>query len=152
MENSQNMASSEALTEEMMFVEFYLGNNYFCIPVKNVNEIIMPTKITPVPQSKSYIEGITDIRGEVLPVINLASFLSIPVNTQYDQDRFIVAELANQRVIFHVSGVEQIISVNNIEKPKDITDTNQYVKGIVRNQEHIALTLDFERMIQKMNE
>lgn len=150
MNTNENHANTVTLPEEMMLVEFYLGKEFFGIPVKNVNEIIMPTQVTPVPRSKPYIEGITDIRGEVLPVIDLAMFLSIPVQENSEQDRFIVTEISEQRAIFHVSGVEQILSVTKIEKPNDLSNRNQFVSGVIRNQEQIVLLLDFEKMFNEI--
>jgi chemotaxis signal transduction protein len=150
MNTNENHQNTVTLPEEMMLVEFYLGKELFGIPVKNVNEIIMPTQVTPVPRSKPYIEGITDIRGEVLPVIDLAMFLSIPVQENSEQDRFIVTEISEQRAIFHVSGVEQILSVTKIEKPNDLSNRNQFVSGVIRNQEQIVLLLDFEKMFNEI--
>ncbi|MCM3476246.1 chemotaxis protein CheW [Caldifermentibacillus hisashii] len=150
MKTNENHQNTVTLPEEMMLVEFYLGKELFGIPVKNVNEIIMPTQVTPVPRSKPYIEGITDIRGEVLPVIDLAMFLSIPVQENSEQDRFIVTEISEQRAIFHVSGVEQILSVTKIEKPNDLSNRNQFVRGVIRNQEQIVLLLDFEKMFNEI--
>lgn len=150
MKTNEKHANTVTLPEEIMLVEFYLGKELFCIPVKNVNEIIMPTQVTPVPRSKPYIEGITDIRGEVLPVIDLAMFLSIPVQENSEQDRFIVTEINEQRAIFHVSGVEQILSVTKIEKPNDLSNRNQFVSGVIRNQEQIVLLLDFEKMFSEI--
>lgn len=150
MKTNENHQNTVTLPEEMMLVEFYLGKELFGIPVKNVNEIIMPTQVTPVPRSKPYIEGITDIRGEVLPVIDLAMFLSIPVQENSEQDRFIVTEISEQRAIFHVSGVEQILSVTKIEKPNDLSIRNQFVSGVIRNQEQIVLLLDFEKMFNEI--
>ncbi|MCM3797529.1 chemotaxis protein CheW [Caldibacillus thermoamylovorans] len=150
MKTNENHQNTVTLPEEMMLVEFYLGKELFGIPVKNVNEIIMPTQVTPVPRSKPYIEGITDIRGEVLPVIDLAMFLSIPVQENSEQDRFIVTEISEQRAIFHVSGVEQILSVTKIEKPNDLSNRNQFVSGVIRNQEQIVLLLDFEKMFNEI--
>lgn len=150
MKTNENHQNTVTLPEEMMLVEFYLGKEFFGIPVKNVNEIIMPTQVTPVPRSKPYIEGITDIRGEVLPVIDLAMFLSIPVQENSEQDRFIVTEISEQRAIFHVSGVEQILSVTKFEKPNDLSNRNQFVSGVIRNQEQIVLLLDFEKMFNEI--
>lgn len=150
MKTNENHQNTVTLPEEMMLVEFYLGKELFGIPVKNVNEIIMPTQVTPVPRSKPYIEGITDIRGEVLPVIDLAMFLSIPVQENSEQDRFIVTGINEQRAIFHVSGVEQILSVTKIEKPNDLSNRNQFVSGVIRNQEQIILLLDFEKMFSEI--
>ncbi|NWN96261.1 MAG: purine-binding chemotaxis protein CheW [Bacillus sp. (in: Bacteria)] len=150
MKTNENHQNTVTLPEEMMLVEFYLGKELFGIPVKNVNEIIMPTQVTPVPRSKPYMEGITDIRGEVLPVIDLAMFLSIPVQENSEQDRFIVTEISEQRAIFHVSGVEQILSVTKIEKPNDLSIRNQFVSGVIRNQEQIVLLLDFEKMFNEI--
>lgn len=151
MDSNQKRVHSEEVKDEIMLVEFKLGNEFFGIPVTNVNEILIPSPVTPVPRSHAYMEGITDIRGEVLPVIHLATFLSITEENQQEQNRFIVTEFNGKQVIFHVSGVEQIISVKQIEQPTELNNRIQYVIGIVRNKDRMILMLDFEGILSEMN-
>lgn len=151
MDSNQKLVHSEEVKDEIMLVEFKLGKEFFGIPVTNVNEILMPSPVISIPRSHAYMEGITDIRGEVLPVIHLATFLSITEEIQQEQDRFIVTEFNDKRVIFHVSGVEQIISVKQIEQPTELNNRIQYVTGIVRNKDRMILMLDFEGILSEMN-
>ena len=69
-----------------------------------------------------HVEGIVQLRGEVLPVVNLEKVLGIPKSAANEQEKYIVTEFNNQKVIFHVSNVTQIhrISWDQIEKPSDI--------------------------------
>ncbi len=138
------------MEEEEMIVEFSLGKESFGIPVKNVNEVLMPTKVTPIPRSPVYVEGITDIRGTILPVVNLARFLNIPSDDGSEGERFIVSEFGEKRLIFHVSGVEQILSFQKVEVPEELDRTNPYVKGIVRKEDTTILLLDFQQMLEEM--
>lgn len=139
----------EGATEDKI-IEFVIGTEKFGIPVLNVSEIIRPKEITPVPRSHSFVEGITEIRGEVLPVINLAKALS--VNSQSGQDeRFIVSEFNGLRVIFHVDGVRQIISSGNREKPDDLYGGKEaYVTSVLKTEEDMILLLDFEKLLEEI--
>jgi chemotaxis signal transduction protein len=76
----------ESGTNELEIVEFGLGKNKFGINVIKVKEIINPVPITLVPHSHPNVEGIIELRGEVLPVVNVADALRFPPSETPEQD------------------------------------------------------------------
>ncbi len=144
----------ESGTNELEIVEFQVGVNKFGINVIKVKEIIEPLIITFVPHVHDHVEGIVQLRGEVLPVVNLEKVLGIPKSAANQQDKYIVTEFNNQKVIFHVSNVTQIhrISWEQIEKPSNIyRNGTSHVIGVIKREEEMILLLDFERIIVEIN-
>jgi two-component system chemotaxis response regulator CheV len=144
----------ESGTNELEIVEFQVGQNKFGINVIKVKEIIQPIEITFIPHAHPHVEGIVQLRGEVLPVVSMNRVLGIPVQNKSDQEKFIVAEFNKQRVVFHVDNVTQIhrISWDQIEKPSDIYQGgSSHVIGVIKRLEEMILLIDFEKIIVDIN-
>jgi two-component system, chemotaxis family, chemotaxis protein CheV len=144
----------ESGTNELEIVEFNVANNRFGINVIKVREIINPAPVVFIPHTHPNIEGIMEIRGEILPVINMAKVLGFPDSNQPSQDKFIVTEFNKQKVVFHVHGVDKInrISWEQIEKLTNLyQNTENQIIGVVRKQEGMTLLLDFEKILVDIN-
>jgi two-component system, chemotaxis family, chemotaxis protein CheV len=144
----------ESGTNELEIVEFGIGKNKFGINVIKVKEIINPVPVTKVPHSHHYIEGIIELRGEILPVVDVAKALSFPPSDNPAGDKFIVAEFNKQKIVFHVHAVTQIhrISWKQIEKPSQMYQSlDSQIIGVVKLNGQMILLLDFEKMIVDIN-
>ncbi len=144
----------ESGTNELEIVEFEVANNKFGINVIKVKEIIQPIPVTFIPHAHPHVEGIIQLRGEVLPVVDMLRVLGIQGAERNPQQKYIVAEFNKQRVVFHVDNVTQIhrISWNQIEKPSDMYQggTSQVI-GVIKQNEQMILLLDFERIMVDIN-
>lgn len=144
----------ESGTNELEMVEFSIGQNKFGINVIKVKEIINPVAITQIPHAHQNVEGIIELRGEVLPVVNVAAALGFPPSATPELDKFIVAEFNKQKVVFHVHSVTQIhrISWDQIEKPSDMYQgADSQVIGVVKINNEMVLLLDFEKIVVEIN-
>ena len=144
----------ESGTNELEIVEFGIGNNKFGINVIKVKEIINPVPITIVPQAHKNVEGIIELRGEVLPVVNVATSLDFPPSENPAQDKFIVAEFNKQKIVFHVHSVTQIhrISWEQIEKPSEMYQgLDSQIIGVIKLNGEMILLLDFEKIVVEIN-
>nr|WP_201309015.1 chemotaxis protein [Cytobacillus firmus] len=144
----------ESGTNELEIVEFSIGRNKFGINVIKVKEIINPVQVTPIPHSHRNIEGIIELRGEVLPVVDVASSLNMAPSETPQQDKFIVTEFNQQKIVFHVHNVSKIhrISWNQIEKPSEMYQGQEsQIIGIIKLGEEMVLLLDFEKMVTEIN-
>lgn len=144
----------ESGTNELEIVEFEVANNKFGINVIKVKEIIQPIQVTFIPHAHPHVEGIIQLRGEVLPVVDMLRVLGIQNAERNPQQKYIVAEFNKQRVVFHVDNVTQIhrISWNQIEKPSDMYQggTSQVI-GVIKQNEQMILLLDFEKIMVDIN-
>jgi two-component system, chemotaxis family, chemotaxis protein CheV len=144
----------EAGTNELEIVEFSIGENKFAINVMKVKEILNPVPVVAIPHAHPFVEGIMELRGEVLPVVDVAAALGLPGSAQSHLDKFIVAEFNQQKTVFHVHSVTQIhrISWGQIEKPSEIYQgAESQVIGVIKLGGQMILFLDFERILLEIN-
>ena len=144
----------ESGTNELEIVEFGIGQNKFGINVIKVREIINPVPVTQVPNAHSHVQGIIELRGEVLPVIDVAKAIGFPPSEIPEQDKFIVTEFNQQKMVFHVHSVTQIhrISWDQIEKPSDMYQgAESQIIGVIKLHGEMILLLDFERIVVEIN-
>ncbi|WP_042471350.1 chemotaxis protein [Bacillus ndiopicus] len=144
----------ESGTNELEIVEFEVANNKFGINVIKVKEIIQPIPVTFIPHVHPHVEGIIQLRGEVLPVVDMLKVLGLNHLQHGPQQKYIVAEFNKQRVVFHVDNVTQIhrISWNQIEKPSDMYQGGvSQVIGVIKYNEEMILLLDFEKIMVDIN-
>ncbi|WP_050181596.1 chemotaxis protein [Domibacillus robiginosus] len=144
----------ESGTNELEIVEFEVQGNKYGINVMKVKEIIQPMPITFIPHAHSHIEGIIQLRGEVLPVIDMAKVLGLQPSQNDHNDKYIVTEFNQQKVVFHVQNVTRIhrISWNDIEKPSEMYQggDNQII-GVIKINETMILLIDFEKIVVDIN-
>nr|WP_093338012.1 chemotaxis protein [Salibacterium halotolerans] len=129
---------------------FNVGSGMFGINVLKVREIIQPVEVTETPNRHEHLEGVVRLREEVIPVVDLAKVLGYPPSEDPYNDKFIISELNQMKVAFHVHAVSRIhrISWEQIEKPGELSqghDANTI--GIVKMEENISLLLDYEKIV-----
>ncbi|WOV88768.1 chemotaxis protein [Sporosarcina oncorhynchi] len=144
----------ESGTNELEIVEFEMGGNRYGINVIKVKEIILPTPITFIPHAHPSIEGIIQLRGEVLPVIDMEKVMGLPKTLGKNDGKYIVAAFNKQEVVFHVHEVSQIhrVSWDQIEKPSDLySNGSSQVIGVIKRENDMLLLLDFEKIVLEIN-
>lgn len=153
MDNSQSVLL-ESGTNELEIVEFEVNGNKYGINVIKVREIILPVPVTFIPHAHPHIEGIIELRGEILPVINMMRVMGVDNPQPNETDKFIVTEFNRQKAVFRVNNVSKIhrISWENIEKPSGIYQgKNSEVTGVVKMNGEMLLLLDFEKIMADIN-
>ncbi|EHM4271297.1 chemotaxis protein CheV [Listeria monocytogenes] len=140
-------------TNELEIVTFTVGENLFCINVLKVKEIIHPLEVTPVPDSNPAIEGVSQVRGEIMPVVNLASVMKLP-EIEPENTKFIITELNQMKIVFRVDEVHRIqrISWEQIEEPEKLSiGLEELAVGIVKLDGNLVLLLDYEKIIYEIS-
>ncbi|HHI3605448.1 chemotaxis protein [Bacillus anthracis] len=140
----------ESGTNELEIVTYTVGENLFSINVMKVREIINPFPVTTVPESHHAVEGVVQVRGEILPVLNLATALNLKSTKPLDQTKFIISELNQMKVIFRVDEVHRIqrISWEQIDEPASLSmGLEETTSGIVKLDGQIILLLDYEKIV-----
>jgi len=136
------------------YLSFKLGNEYFAAHVNNVINILELTDITPVPRSPSYMKGVINLRGTVLPVVDtrLKFGMSETVNTQ--DTCILVLNVEIDGEIISVGGlVDSVQEVLEIED-KDIKPApsignkykTEFINGVIRLNEEFIMLLDMDKM------
>jgi two-component system chemotaxis response regulator CheV len=142
----------ESGTNELEIVEFTVAGLKFGINVIKVKEIIQLQSMTKVPHAHPNVEGITELRGEVLPVVDMAKALGLAQSQNPQSDKLIVFN--QQKIIFHVHSVTQIhrISWSLIEKPSMLYQgLESQITGVVKWMGEMILLPDFEKIMVELN-
>ncbi len=150
-------------TTNLELLLFSLGTNLdtkrnecYGLNVFKIKEILMAPPISATPGQPSYIEGITSLRGNLLPVLNLSKFLNIP--TEDEQKHLIVAEFNNKVQGFLVASVETIhrIPWDSLNTPPEMISSEQhgFVSGVAEKQDgdltKLIMILDVERILHEV--
>jgi purine-binding chemotaxis protein CheW len=139
--------------EETKLVVFELNGELYGIEVTHVQSIILPQTITPVPRSPEYVEGMTNLRGKVVPVISLARRLGLPAKPPSRQTRIIIGEHPEQAIGMIVDNVLSVSAIpsDNIEAVSPIVATvdANYVKGIATYEDRLLIILNLANILNR---
>lgn len=145
----------EAGTNELEIVVFTVGSSYYGINVAKVREIIRASQdIVPVPDANRSVEGAINLRGKVIPVVNLAKHLNMDVEYDQKNSRVIISEFNNSIIGFKVSTVTRIhrLSWLQVEKPGDLVQSKGgYAVAVIKLDNQILFLLDFEKIAADIN-
>lgn len=137
---------------EMQLVTFNLGEEYG-VPINQVQEIIRVGSITQVPNSPVYMEGVINLRGRVLPVLNLRKRLKLSTQDITKESRIIVTEVGAKVIGLLVDSVSHVIKVPSdfIENaPEEVLEVDtDYITGVGKLQNRIVILLDLEKLLRK---
>ena len=132
-------------------VTFYMGSFLLGIPAEKVMEINKEIDITPVPLSDEHILGIMNLRGQVIPVIDLAKKLSIDLKVT-PKLNLIVKDEEEALVSFVIEEIGEILEIlpAKLEKTPDKLEgiAKEYIKNVYQLPERLLLILDIEKIIQ----
>ncbi len=96
---------------ELQLVCFRMGGEEFALGIMRIREIVRPQRIVRVPKAPSFVEGVINLRGEILPVVDLRRRLGLPHDTDERRTRFLVVGLERSVVVFVVDEVTEVVRV-----------------------------------------
>jgi purine-binding chemotaxis protein CheW len=148
----QKKTSSELL----QLVSFVLGNEEFGVDILCVQEINRMLQITKVPNAPGYVDGVINLRGRVIPVIDLRQKLGLPRKEHDNNTRIIVVEVNNKTIGFIVDGVREVlrIPVSITEAPPEIVSgiNSEYIKSVGKLEDRLLILIDLEKILSKSDE
>lgn len=145
-------ASAAAAKDLLQVVSFRLDREEYAIEITKVKEVILPTGITRVPQMPPCIEGVINLRGAVIPVVDLRRRFGIAATAATEQTRILIARPAGRVVGFIVDAVSQVLKIRRTEvqpPPETIAGLAQkYLHGIAKiGDERMIILLDVETVL-----
>jgi purine-binding chemotaxis protein CheW len=116
-------------------ITFLIGSQEFCIDVMMVREIRVWTPATPVAHAPSFVCGVINLRGTVLPIIDFAARLGFPPTEPTTRHAILVVQINNQTIGLLVEGVSEILTISRdvIQPTPDVASqmTKDFVRGLV---------------------
>jgi purine-binding chemotaxis protein CheW len=150
------VGDASAALGEQQFVTFRLGDGEYGIPIAKIQEIDRSSKMTRVPRTADYVDGITNLRGEVVPVINARKRFNLPQKEADERTRVIIMELGGVKTGLLVDSVREVLNLatKDISAPPTSLSTTidrQYISGIgkVDGDKRMIVLLDVEKILQR---
>lgn len=139
-------------TQKGKFLTFNMGNEYYGIEIKYVTEIIGLQPITEIPEMPPYIKGIINLRGKIIPVMDVRLRFRKPFREYNDRTCIVVIEIREISIGLIVDSVSEVISIpdEEIVAPPNMTkEGNNYIKGIGKVGTDVKLLLDSDKLLNE---
>jgi purine-binding chemotaxis protein CheW len=135
--------------KEGQLVIFQLNDQQYALPIHQTQEIVSMTNITKVPNTKHYVEGIINLRGNIIPVVNMNRRLNLPVSEYTEATRIIVVEWKGQKVGIIVDNVSEVgrYTEEEVEPPTVVGEDVDYLSGVVKKDNVLWLMLNLEKVL-----
>lgn len=138
-------AAAEA-EEEKTFVAFRLDSEEFGLPVESVREVLRVGEVTRVPQAPAHIRGVTNVRGSILPVVEIRTRIGLAPLVPTPSARVVVLEVGERALGLLVDRVTRVakVLVSEIEPPpaEVVTARTDYVAGVAKRPDGLLILLD----------
>ena len=150
--NMEDIDSAADTMKDMFFI-FEIDDEDYGVEVANVKEIISMQNITRVPQMPSFIEGITNLRGDLIGVLDVRKRFGKPPKEYDEQTCIVVIEFNQYTLGLIVDGVKatQTIESENVSPPPNakLNNYNQFIRNIGKVGNSVKLLLDLERFLSQ---
>lgn len=141
--------------ELLQLVSFNIGSEEFGVDILKVQEINRMVEITKVPQAPHYVEGVINLRGKVIPIVDLRKRFNLELK-EYDKNtRIVVVDIGGNIMGMVVDSISEVLRLpsSTIEPaPEIVTGINsEYIKGVAKLEDRLLIFLDLSKVID-MNE
>jgi purine-binding chemotaxis protein CheW len=146
------MERETSSAEDMLqLVSFKLGREEFAVDILLVQEINRMAEITPVPKALACVEGVINLRGKIIPVVNLRKRFGLECGQATGDERIVVVNVENRVLGLVVDSVSEVlrVPVNTIEPPPSLVAGigSEYVKGVGKIDERLLILLDLAMVL-----
>lgn len=134
------------------FLIFRLGRESYGIEIRYVTEIVEMQGITEVPELPDYIKGIINLRGKIIPVMDVRTRFKMKEKEYNDRTCIVVVDTDDISIGLIVDTVSEVLTIEeeNIVEPPEVTKAgNRYIKGIGKHNNSVRLILDSKRLLSE---
>lgn len=136
--------------ELLQLVTFSIGEEEFGVNILKVQEIIRTMEITKVPRAPEFVEGVINLRGKVIPIIDLRRRFGLAPKAHDKNTRIIVIEINNIIVGFVVDAVSEVLRIpaSTVEPPPVVAGVDSdYISGVGKLQDRLLIMLDLDKLL-----
>ena len=135
------------------FVTFFLEKEEYGLPISEVQEINRVTEVTRVPNAPEHVRGVINLRGKIVPVIELKKRLNLGATEIGKESRVVVVEYGPKLLGLMVDRVSQVLNLTNDqieEAPEEVVKVDQnFIKGVGKLEDRMVILLELEEVIGK---
>ena len=136
--------------EILQIVSFHVGSEEFGLDILKVQEIIRFQQLTRVPNMPSYVEGVLNLRGKVIPVVGLRQRIGLERQAPTPTTKIVVASVKSEVLGFVVDSVSEVLRINSssVEPTPRLGQVSQkYVAGVGKLDNRLLLLLDLDQLL-----
>lgn len=138
---------------EKKYIIFKLSEEYYGLSIKNVISIEKISQATRIPNAAEYVKGVINMRGEVIPIIDLKVKLSMEASPITDDSRIIIVSSNEIYVGLIVDSSSEVLEIDkeNIDKPP-VDENNphiEYINGIGKTEDRLIVMLNLEKILEE---
>lgn len=140
-------------TKELQLVVFQLANETYGVDIAQVSEIRELQKITRVPRCPEFIEGIINLRGRIIPVVDLRTRFGLPAEEWTANTRIVVVEIGGNTIGVIVDAVLEVLNIHSeaIEPPPPVIANldSDFLFGVAKLDQRLIILLDLDRVLSR---
>ena len=141
------------MNRDLQIVGFRIGRETYGVPITLVHEIVRVPEITPIPDAQECVEGVINLRGKIIPVIDLRKRFGQKEVTATVKNRILVTEVDKRRVGLIVDSASEVLKIppTDIETPPTAIQDAQAncVTGVAKLHGRLVILLELSRLLQK---
>lgn len=138
-------------TQDLQAVVFMLNRAYYGVPILQVQEIVKMTEITELPNTPDFVQGIVNLRGKIIPIIDMRKRFGLPQEKIDENWKILI--LKEEDVLFgvmvdQISEVEKVPSALIEKPPKIVAGVNgKFINGIAKTENRLLILLDIAKIL-----
>ncbi|WP_298272524.1 chemotaxis protein CheW [Geobacter sp.] len=141
----------ESDIQEIQLACFRIGDASFAADIMRIKEIIRPQKMTRLPKAPPFVEGVINLRGNVIPVVDLRKRFDLPERAALEESRLLVVTVGRQMVGLVVDDVTEVVTVqvHDIKPPPQVVEGvgAEYLIGVCLVREALIMLLNLDRIL-----
>ncbi len=153
--NEKTAETAEELEtgEILHLVSFNLGKEEFAVDILKIQEINRMVEITRVPKSPDSVEGVINLRGKIIPIIDLRKKFQLPYSENSSENRIVVVDIHKKVVGFIVDAVSEVLRLpaDTVEPPPPILAgiDSEYISGVGKLEDRLLILLDLDKILSQ---
>lgn len=136
---------------ELQLTCFNLGDNLFGVDIMRIREIVLPQKLYSLPRPSQLLEGVINLRGAVIPVMDLRKRFGMPPLADGRSGKLLIVSFQRQQVALAVDEVMEVITIaaREITPPPDVVEGvgAEYLLGVCLSEERVFMLLDIDTLL-----
>ncbi|MEO5937142.1 MAG: chemotaxis protein CheW [Terriglobales bacterium] len=141
------------MAKDLHLVGFRIGRETFGVPIDMVHEIVRVPDITAVPDSPEYIEGVINLRGKIVSIVDLRKRFGEKQITRNKKNRILVVEVETKMVGLIVDAASEVLKMapTNVDAPPNVFEEGElnYVTGVGKLNDRLIILIDLNKILQK---
>ncbi|MBU0632099.1 chemotaxis protein CheW [bacterium] len=150
--DQQSRGTVSQLEDAVQLVGFIIGDEEYSVPILNIQEIIKPIPWTRVPQTPDYVLGVFNLRGSVIPLIDLRLKFGLRTKKHTDETRFIVMKEGNEVAGFVIDRLTEALRIRKSDigpAPDTLQEDESMIDGVGKQSDRIITILKVKKLLER---